>query len=61
MTTPTAMVGVVVFGKYKYCKYANINTPTTLICCQKAADTTLGKKNADGLYLSVLLIRIFFC
>ena len=28
MTTPTAMVGVVVFfGKYKYCKYANLNTP----------------------------------
>jgi hypothetical protein len=28
---------------------------------EKAADTTLGKKNADGLYLSVLLIRIYFC
>jgi len=31
------------------------------ISCQKAADTTLGKKNADGLYLMVLLIRIYFC
>ena len=31
------------------------------ICCQKVADATLGKKNADGLYFDVLPIRIFFC
>ena len=61
MTTPTAMVGVVVLGKYKYCKYANLNTPTTQFIVRRLQIQRSAKKNADGLYLSVLLIRIFFC
>ena len=36
------------------------NKPHYQISCQKAADTTLGKKNADGLYFGVLPIRIYF-
>ena len=34
-----------------------------LVVCnaKEVVDATLGKKNADGLYLSVLPIRIFFC
>ena len=31
-----------------------------LISQEKAADATLGKKNADGLYYGVLPIRIYF-
>ena len=31
-----------------------------LICCQKVVDATLGKKNADGLYLAYCSFAFIF-